>query len=226
MEFIEPNISPQDGTMPSQNRREYRGVVADICRLRWASVTAADLTDAAWAYYYFSVQFRENLEIAAALHPGDRQIRQLKAEECDTANLSPWPGVANVGERLNHDEFMRRLLELETIAGARQQKLTKKGKEYLKRVREFSDLTRAASIDSYEDGGLERVFRAMLQARHWDGLVLQAFRHFLTEHIKFDSDPLQGHGSLTRHLSPNDQVDGLWIAFQRLLIEAVPKLAS
>jgi hypothetical protein len=224
MGLIEPNTSPQGGAMSSQ--REYRGVVAEICRLRWASLTAADLTDAAWAYYYFSVQFRENLEIATALYPDDSQIRQLKAEECDTANLSPWPGVANVGERLNHDEFMRRLLGLETIAAIRQQKLMKIGREYLKLVHKFNHLTRAASIDSYEDGGLERVFRAILHARHWDGLVLQAFRHFLTEHIKFDSDPLQGHGTLTRHLSPNDQVDGLWIAFQRLLIEAVPQLAS
>ena len=77
---------------------------------------------------------------------------------------------------------------------------------------------------SYEDGGLERVFRAILTARHWNGLLQQAFKHFLTEHIRFDSDPDQGHGALCRHLRPDDRVLRLWADFKRMLVEAVPRL--
>jgi hypothetical protein len=70
------------------------------------------------------------------------------------------------------------------------------------------------------------VFRAFLQARHWDGPLLQAFRHFLTEHIRFDSDPGQGHGALCRHLTPNDSVLPLWTAFRDILVEAAPGLTT
>ena len=80
------------------------------------------------------------------------------------------------------------------------------------------------ALASYEDGGLERVFRAILTARHWNGPLLQAFKHFLTEHIRFDSDPDQGHGALCRHLTPDDRVLPLWAEFKRMLIDAVPRL--
>jgi hypothetical protein len=188
-------------------------------------LTIDDLTDVTWAYYHFSIQFRENLEIAIALYPDDSQLRRLKAEECETENLSPWPGVASAGERLNHDEFMKRLLNLNPIDAARRQRLTKIGRSYLQQVGEFGRLARASSIVSYEDGGLERVFRAILNGNHWDSLLLQAFKHFLIQHIGFDSDPLRGHGALTRHLSSDDQIIGLWVAFERLLTLSVPKLA-
>jgi len=34
-----------------------------------------------------------------------------------------------------------------------------------------------AFIASYEDGGLERLFQAILAISHWNGPLLQAFRH-------------------------------------------------
>jgi hypothetical protein len=37
---------------------------------------------------------------------------KLDHGERDTDNLSPWPGVAKAGEKMNRDEFMRRTLEL------------------------------------------------------------------------------------------------------------------
>ena len=80
------------------------------------------------------------------------------------------------------------------------------------------------ALATYEDGGLERVFRAILTAQHWTGPLQQAFKHFLTEHIRFDSDPDQGHGALCRHLTPDDRVLPLWTAFKQILIEAVPRL--
>jgi hypothetical protein len=36
-------------------------------------------------------------------------------------------------------------------------------------------MTRALSLASYEDGGLESVFKAILKARRWDGALSGAF---------------------------------------------------
>ena len=62
--------------------------------------------------------------------------------------------------------------------------------------RRMDDKTRVMSIASYECGGLESVFRAILRAPDWNTRLLQAFRHFLVKHVGFDSDPEQGHGLL------------------------------
>lgn len=202
----------------------YEQVIDKICGLRWKTLTMDDLTDVGWAYYHFSVQFRENLEIACHLYPNDLKLRQLEREECHTDNLSPWPGVASVGERLNHDEFVRRLLCLTSINDMRRRRLEEIGQSYLNRIRKLDLVARASSIAAYESGGLERVFRAILESEHWDSQLLQAFRYFLTQHIRFDNDPAQGHGALTRQLTLDDKILPLWMAFKCLLVQAVPKL--
>jgi hypothetical protein len=171
----------------------------EICALNWTGLGVGELTGVAWAYYFFSIQFRENLEIACAAHPDDELLRQLAREECATDNLSPWPGVSEPGEAMDHDEFMRRLLALSPISPEIQHQIEDAGQFYLSNVRSMNSVARAASIASYEDGGLERVFRAILQCRRWETPLLQAFRHFLVQHIEFDSSPEQGHGALSRH---------------------------
>jgi hypothetical protein len=213
-----------NGTVGAVDAFAYQQVVNDICDLKWRTLTRGELVSAAWAYYYFSVQFRENLEVARALHPTDAMLQQLDRGERNTDNLSPWRGVAGPGEKLNHDEFMRRTLGLEPIEQSGRRRLEAIGLSYLTRVRSADETSKALSIASYEDGGLEQVFRAILTAPHWGGPLLQAFKHFLTEHIRFDSDPEQGHGALCRHLTPDDRVLPLWTAFRQLLIEAVPAL--
>jgi hypothetical protein len=42
----------------------YEQVIDEICDLDWADLDEEDLIRVAWAYYHFSVQFRECLEIA------------------------------------------------------------------------------------------------------------------------------------------------------------------
>lgn len=208
----------------SEAGHAYRKVVDEVCGFAWSRLPAASLTDVAWAYYYFSIQFRENLESARRLYPGDPQLAELDRGERDTDNLSPWPGVAMPGERLDHDEFMRRLLELEPVGSGRRRRLTAIGSAYLERVRAHDDETKALSIVSYEDGGLEAVFRSFLAAPDWDGPLLQAFHHFLEAHVAFDSDPDAGHGALCRHLVPDDRILPLWEAFRDSLIAACPAL--
>jgi hypothetical protein len=202
----------------------YNLSVDRICDMDWSDLTEQEFIEAAWAYYFFSIQFRENLTIACKLFPNDAKLQQLEHEECATDNLSPWPGVAANGEKMNHDEFMRRLLLLSPITDEKRCTFEAQGARYLDEVHATDDLTRALSIASYEDGGLERVFRAFLRAPAWNNPALKAFRHFLTEHIRFDNDPDQGHGALSRHLAPDDRILPLWLGFERLLLAFVPTL--
>ena len=204
----------------------FCGVIDAICSAGWQDLDRRELTDVAWAYYYFSVQFRENLELARALLPDDAKLQHLAREEMNTDNLSPWDGVAERGERMNHDEFMRRTLLLSPTEPERRQALERAGEAYLQKVRQVSAESRAVSIASYEDGGLESVFKAFLRASDWNSNTLLAFRHFLTEHIRFDSDEDEGHGALARHLRPDDRILPLWAALRDLLVEAVPALAQ
>jgi hypothetical protein len=204
---------------------EHPAVIAEIGRFAWAELTEDQATDVAWAYYFFSVQFRENLEIACRLLPDDPKLQDLSRGECATDNLSPWPGVAEPGEKMNHDDFMRRTLMLSPIAEDRQRLFHDLGERYLDATRRMEPLARAQSIASYEDGGLELVFNAMLKTPQAQTPLLRAFRHFLSEHIRFDSDPDEGHGALARHLRPDDRILPLWVGFRDLLLACVPALA-
>jgi hypothetical protein len=203
----------------------YEKIVDDICNLNWTGLTQEELVAIAWVYYYFSVQFRESLETARKLYPDDPRLQELDRGERNTDNLSPWPGVAGIAEKMNHDEFMRRTLGLSRISERRQGNLKAIGEAYLSKVRAIDEKTRALALASYEDGGLESVFRAILTAPKWNDPLLLAFKHFLVEHIKFDSDPEQGHGALCRHLPPDDRVSPLWEEFRKMLVKAAPGLA-
>lgn len=202
----------------------FHSVIDAVCRMAWADLDSDEVMRVATAYYFFSVQFRENLEIARERHPDDPKLAELWEGECDTNNLSPWPNIAAAGERMNHDEFMRRVLELHPVS--RDRRLVKAGLAYLQKTRSIDPAARAASIASYEDGGLSRVFDAMLRAPHWYGPGQRAFRFFLEEHIRFDSDDGAGHGQLSRHIPVDDRILPLWTAFRDLLATAVPKLAT
>jgi hypothetical protein len=219
------HFPPQDdGADGERPRFVFDSVIDGICRMAWDELTGDEVMRVAKAYYYFSIQFRENLEIACARHPQDGKLAQLYEGECDTDNLSPWPHVSAPDERMNHDEFMRRLLAFHP-AGS-DERLTEAGLAYLEKTRSVDPAARAASIASYEDCGLSRVFGAMLRAPHWRGKGQRAFRFFLEEHIRFDSDDGAGHGALSRHLTPDDRILPLWTAFRDLLAIAVPKLAT
>jgi hypothetical protein len=203
----------------------YEKVIGEICDLDWPNIDEEEMIHAALAYYFFSVQFRENLQIARILRPEDERLQDLEREECNTDNLSPWPGVARTGEKMDHDEFMKRVLSLAPIPEAKKRLFEDRGDCYLRTIGKMDATTRALSIASYEDGGLERVFRAMLTSQQSHNPLLGGFRHFLSEHIKFDSDPTQGHGAMIRHLRPDDRIVPLWISFKELLIEFAPGLA-
>lgn len=204
--------------------QRYKLVVDEIAGLSWSNLTRDDLMSVAWGYYYFSVQFRESLDVACSLNPWDERLKSLREGECDTDNLSPFPGVADRGERMNHDEFMRRVLVLTDRDAVRTARAEAIGNSYLAETRGLSAMARALSIPSYEDGGLETVFRSILSAPDWDHPALLAFQHFLVCHIQFDSDDEGGHGMLSRHLVPDDRILPLWVGFRDLLVDVAPAL--
>jgi hypothetical protein len=204
---------------------EIDRVIDEICAFPWSSLSSDEMADVAWAYYFFSIQFRESLGEARRLYPEDASLKKVEAEECDTSNLSPWPGVAATGERMNHDEFMRRTLGLMAFAPTRVATHERIGQHYLAETRALKPETRAASLASYEDGGLERVFRSILTFTRWENDLLRAFRHFLSEHVRFDCDTEQGHGALCRHIAFDSSILPLWNGFRDLLLQAVPALS-
>jgi hypothetical protein len=215
-----------DGHSLGKNDFAYRAMIQEICDLGWSTLGRDGVIDAAWAYYFFSVQFQENLEVARKLFPDDEKLQELEREEANTDNLSPWPHVATEGERMNHCEFMRRVLALAPLPEAKRQQFMANGERYLSAVRATDDLTRALSIASYEDGGLERVFGAMLNSAPADHPVVEGFRYFLFAHIQFDSDPDKGHGAMIRHLRPDDRILPLWTSFRDILVAFAPALTA
>ena len=55
----------------------YEQAIDEICNLNWTKLTEEDIIRVAWAYYHFSVQFRECLEIARKMYPDDERLLQL-----------------------------------------------------------------------------------------------------------------------------------------------------
>ncbi len=213
----------EQGTMYTTSRvNGYQTAIDTIRDLHWAQLSHEELTASCCAYYFFSVQFVQCVDIACDLYPTDANLMALRDGECNTDNLSPYPGIAEVGERMNHDEFMRRVCVMAAMDKSEQDRVQKLGLSYLTEVNRHEALTRAMSLSSYEDGGLETVFHAILKAPNWDSPALGAFRHFLVEHIRLDSGE---HGGLCRHLVADDRIAPLWTAFRNLLVGAVPRLA-
>jgi len=215
------NIQAVDRATVTTDR--YPQVIDEIANLKWPELTREELMAACAAYYYFSVQFVEAVGIACELYPADTKLIELRDGECNTDNLSPYPGVAEPGEKMNHDEFMRRTVAMSSLDQDTRNRIDALGRAYLDEAHKHDSITRAMSLSSYEDGGLEKVFEAILTAKDWDEPSLGAYRHFLVEHIKLDSGE---HGGLCRHLVADDRIVPLWEAFRDILVGAAPRLAA
>jgi hypothetical protein len=212
-------------TMNVQITSRYQRIIDEISNLNWRGLERHELMKACRAYFYFSRQFVDAVQIACDLYPSDQNLIALREGECDTDNLSPYPGIADKGEKMNHDEFMKRVVDSASLDQAVREQVDSFGHEYLAEVSRTDPLTRAMALSSYEDGGLEAVFTAILAAPEWNEPSLGAFKHFLVEHIKLDSGD-GSHGSLCRHLVADDRIVPLWTAFRDLLIQAAPRLSN
>src|ERR1700677_1808651 len=94
----------------------YQRVIDEIGNFNWRGLERHELMMACRAYYYFSRQFVDAVHIACDLYPSDQNLISLREGECDTDNLSPYPGIVAKGEKVNHNEFMRRVLDAPPLA--------------------------------------------------------------------------------------------------------------
>ena len=115
----------------------YLRVIDEIEDLNWPKLTRDELMAACAAYYYFSVQFVQAVDIACELYPSDPKLVELRKGECDTDNLSPYPGIAEPGEKMNHDEFMRRTVAMSSLDGDVRKRIESLGRAYLAEVHRF-----------------------------------------------------------------------------------------
>lgn len=221
-----PQLTVTESAPRAPQDLAYQDVIKSICALDWSGLSQEGLTKIAYVYYFFSVHFCETVGLARILYPNDERLEELDRGERNTDNLSPYPGVVEANERVDHCEFMRRTLELTPVELGERLRLESIGNAYLILTRPLDPATRAVSLPTYEDGGLEQVFRSILRARHWDTPLLGAFKHFLEGHVALDSDPEHGHGSLCRFLEPNAKVFDLWTAFAQMFVEAAPELRN
>lgn len=111
----------------SETTYRYLAVVDEIEALNWRSLSRDELMAACAAYYYFSVQFVQAVHIACELYPSDHSLIELRGGECDTDNLSPYPGIAQPGERMNYDEFMRRTVAMSSLGSGERRRIRRLG---------------------------------------------------------------------------------------------------
>jgi hypothetical protein len=71
-------------TLARSEAVSYKQIISEICDLSWTVLNEEDLIRVAWAYYHFSVQFRECLQIARDLYPEDERLLEL-----DMASATP-----------------------------------------------------------------------------------------------------------------------------------------
>jgi hypothetical protein len=95
------------------------------------------------------------------MYPDDERLLQLDHGERNTDNLSPWPGVAATAAKMNHDEFMRRTLELAKIPETGRIVLSDIGKKYLKAVRAIDPKIQALALATYEETKVTALYAAI-----------------------------------------------------------------
>ena len=55
----------------------FHSVIDGICSMAWDDLDSDEVMRVATAYYFFSVQFRESLEVARERHPNDEKARRI-----------------------------------------------------------------------------------------------------------------------------------------------------
>ena len=193
--------------------------------MNWRRLSIGELIDVAWAYYFFSIQFRENLLIARELLPDDAQLEQLGSRRKGYGQfISLSRGCRRrgaSGSRRVHAESVvadadRRASA--AIASRRSARLIS-AKSAPLTVGQGPRASRAMRT-----GVLRKCSGACCRPRIGRIPCSQGFKHFLEKHIEFDSDVENGHGGLCRHLPPNEGVRELWTAFKESLIQVAPAL--
>tara|TARA_B100001989_G_C24540621_1_gene467343 strand:- start:1554 stop:2237 length:684 start_codon:yes stop_codon:yes gene_type:complete len=196
--------------------------VERICNLGWEDLSENQVKRALHGFYFFSQKFVDNLRTASNLYPEDDGIKSLMQEELNTDNLSPYNGVADEGEAMDHDVFLRRVIQISGLSEEENEELFTKGKQYLEAMDQMPPEAQLQCLVSCEDGGAIQMYSSVLKAQVLDSEdpALQAFKHFLQKHVEFDNEEgaEAGHGTLVRKFEMEDKHIGpFWNHFADFL---------
>lgn len=192
---------------------EYKTVVEKIKSLNWENLDNQELQQLMYLSHVSAREFAEALRIALKLYPENENLQEMARGELQTNNLS----FGDYQAKGDHADYLGHFLEKMEVP----KHLTILGDLYQAACRELDDKTRAMSIFSREEE-LSGIFERILKAKDWSTSELTAFRHYLEQHIAFDSNK-GGHHDLTKEFPIDDSVKPFYEA--RLnMYRAIPKL--
>ncbi len=191
---------------PTQKKKNigYKKVVERIYNLAWEKLSAKELQTLMVLSGYAALEFAESLRIALNEHRESKAFQGMAAGELKTTNLT----FDDYIKKGDHSEFLWHFIEKKGIST--DPNVTNTGKEYLQKVQTLPKEVRVMSIVSREYE-LSRIFARILKAKDWSLPGLQAFRYFLEEHIKLDSEE-GGHADLLQGFKVDDRVTAFYEA--------------
>ncbi len=159
----------------------HKNVIDEIKQLRWERLSASELQVLTILAAYAAREFAESLRIALRLYPESSELREMASGELETSNLQ----FGDYSQPGDHANFLWHFINKHNLTELHPEAV-RAGETYLAKVRELPDEIRAMSIISRERE-LPQIFERILEARDWSMPILEAFHHYLKEHIRLDS---------------------------------------
>lgn len=177
----------------------YKQIVRVIAGLKWENLSTAELQGLMVLSAFAAREFAESLRIALEIYPESSNFQEMARGEINTDNLM-FGGYSQNGD---HADFLWHFVDKHGFVNLYPE-VKKAGEIYLSQVRTLSNEVRAMSVVSRERE-LPGIFRRVLEAKDWSAPGLDAFRYYLTEHIRLDSME-GGHGDLLEGFSVTEDV--------------------
>ncbi len=198
-------------------KNEYKETVRLIRELDWENLDATSLQDVMYLSFISAFEFAEALRVALRLYSDDSLVQEMSEGELETDNLK----YQEYDKKGDHADFL--MYFMESCGYTPTEKIEQAGEQYLNVCRAFSDELRAMSVFSreFESTG---IFKRILSAKDWDACGLSAFRYFIEEHIRLDSED-GGHHDMIKHYTITDEVDAFYEARYKMYL-AIERFAS
>lgn len=185
--------------------KQYLNTVARIRNVRWDLADTSDLLSLMLLGAYTAEEFAESLRIATRLKPS--AFEEMARGELDTTNIQ-FDDYVGPGD---HSAYLWHFIEKHGVCLKCSMSVRLAGERYVQFVRRLPEPVRLMSIVSREQE-LPGIFSAILKAPGWNDLPeLEAYRHYLSEHIRLDSGS-GGHADLLSSLEVDDSVSSFWEA--------------
>lgn len=193
--YVNPN-APTSGAEPFA----YKSVVRRIRLLNWENLNGEELQMVMYLSWVAAVEFAEALRLAQALYPEHHGLQQMAHGELKTKNLQ----LDDFTAAGDHHEFLRHFLLKHGIIEMLEPRLGPHAAVYLDACRALRPEIRAMTVFSREEE-LSGIFVGMLDAKDWSAPGLDAFNHYLSRHIAFDSSQ-GGHHDLISNFEVDENV--------------------